>query len=93
MKFLKILALAAVVTVAVTAAVAEEALDTFEIACPSLDAAIAYITLVDYNGCFVFAERFGFEPWGHLTPMAEANDMTLYFVQWDDGSKGMYAVK
>ena len=73
---------------------AAEGRETFEIACWSLEAAIEFAAAIDYNRCFAFAERFGFEPWGFLTEVHSFDTgFTIYTVDWGNGAPGVYAVK
>ena len=73
---------------------AAEGRETFEIACWSLEAAIEFAAAIDYNRCFVFAEQFGFEPWGFLTEVQSFDTgFTIYTVDWGNGAPGVYAVK
>lgn len=73
---------------------AAEGRETFEVACPSLDAALEFAMAIDYNRCFLFAERYGFEPWGFLEPVVSLdNGLTIYNVEWGNGASGVYAVK
>ena len=73
---------------------AAEGRETFEIACWSLDAAVEFAAAIDYNRCFIFAEQFGFEPWGFLTEVQSFDTgWTIYTVDWGNGAPGVYAVK
>lgn len=71
----------------------EDGRETFEVACSSLENARTFAASLDWNACYHFYERFGFQPWGFLKHVETVGEFDIYEVVWGNGASGVYAVK